>query len=1137
MSNSADPYGTVQRVRENNAEHTKTLAQVLEQMESWFPEHLPILYSNQDISNSVFSGQVQAFRNFLRGQYNDLHRLRLAYYHLARKIAQGNEDGDWALDIPSPIVSVPRTRSSRSHQFFKAGIESGKLHQRWLEIIANSPTSPQDRSNLLADVLISAAYYGGLANPRALISLANALKQDIKPLQRIDQTVWIDLMWSDGSDLLNYKMQLEGETSWCTLYRFYPDNRTLGLILSLHKYNKRHEEEEEEEEDNTSTLNQSDAWSLIKARLLSKTYKTGINSLRAFCSGAQSVTEMLQGIDIPQALLETASGRVATTSLLPQQLQGWLLQAQPAEETQTFDFQTVATSLLAATQAKPKVEKHDIVQQDSLKTVDSLHKKATSALDLQRGGLKRSAAEGVKELNELISISTPLHAKILIQWSISKLATLQLSSVQRYYHEVAQEWLYQTNEQELDELDESELEHIYGQILAKKTNAKSRSYLHGRLKNLHRFASEQYGLPALTSFFSGAGDSENQVQVQVRVGYIPEIIYKSMLKSMDNLVGLEPETVEGLKVLLTLAYRTGMRRGELLKLRLSDIEESIESWIFIVNNRYGNNKTDSARRKIPTYLLLLPDELRQFQEYIGRRRSQNPHTTNTLVFSEPHAVTVPHSGTMVSNLIKYLLARYGLGDLTFHHLRHSALTNLMVVLHGNKRLISRLTGYTPEHADKIRAELYCANINSRRDIYSAISGLAGHLTPDTTFLHYIHETSLLLWERLVRYDPMLDIRNARYFSGLSTEFINKHLDQKPRALKLSELRSEILARLVPATHIIKAEPEPKHLPVEESTENNKPDPPTVTECYSALKDIEGGDSIAAIAIRYTLKEQVVMRWFEAAKRLQELRTSRGNRRLFPSNLKETVIGIPLLPSKPQDKTTQAEIDSTINQLRQYFREDRAESIWCITYWIFNSSHSKAGIRFTDPQDLNRFIKALQSIFPYKRWHLKLLITPKSTQADIQVWRVKGMVNPAEEFVQAGKHIQAYLTLRHKDEEEILASRKKNMNQYASSLLRYVFHMLAIMIGDSPKKEHNSTINNEAVNTEVPAAEETKTPVVEATQADTLHKNSAALDTIAQPSSLSELNLERHEEQKQSAEASADDMLKAYFGDEYFELFQ
>lgn len=98
-------------------------------------------------------------------------------------------------------------------------------------------------------------------------------------------------------------------------------------------------------------------------------------------------------------------------------------------------------------------------------------------------------------------------------------------------------------------------------------------------------------------------------------------------------------------------------------------------------------------------------------------------------------------------------------------------------------------------------------------------------------------------------------------------------------------------------------------------------------------------------------------------------------------------------------------------------------------------------------------------------------------------------------------------------------------------------MLAIMIGDSPKKEHNSTINNEAVNTEVPAAEETKTPVVEATQADTLHKNSAALDTIAQPSSLSELNLERHEEQKQSAEASADDMLKAYFGDEYFELFQ
>lgn len=625
------------------------------------------------------------------------------------------------------------------------------------------------------------------------------------------------------------------------------------------------------------------------------------------------------------------------------------------------------------------------------------------------------------------------------------------------------------------------MEHIYEQILASKTDAKAQNYLHGRLRDLHQFASEHYGLPELNSFFSTTSTTENQAQV--RVGYIPESAYQAMLKRLDSLSGLENETQHGLKILLILAYRTGMRRGELLKLRLSDIEESQEAWIYVVNSRYGNNKTDSARRKIPTYLLLLAEELQQFKDYIGRRRSQNRHTTNTLVFSDPHAVTIPHSGTMVSNLIKYLLAQCGLGELTFHHLRHSALTNLMFVMHGNNELVASFTGYAPEHADKIRQELYCANPDSRRDIYHAVSGLAGHLTPETTFLHYIHEVSFLLWDRVQGYSPTLSVRKARYFSGLSTEFINKHLaKRKSDTLQLLAIKPEIISRLKPHIQVIKASDEEQSFS-EEPVETSVARPASVTDCYSALSDIENGESVAVVAMRYALNEQQVLRWFESAKGLQELKTSRGNQRLFSSKMKPTVLGLHLLPVKIQDRATAAEVDQTINQLRVLYSKNKTNTLWCIQYWIYNSSLSKAGVRFTDPSKLEQFIATLHSVIPYARWQLKLLVTPKSTQEEIKLWRVKGITKPVLERVKTGKSIQAYLILRHANEQDLLFNHKRRLSQYSSTLLRYVFHMLAIMIGISSQDERGSAASNETVSTDFSADEAAQTQQAEASQAN------------------------------------------------------
>ena len=134
---------------------------------------------------------------------------------------------------------------------------------------------------------------------------------------------------------------------------------------------------------------------------------------------------------------------------------------------------------------------------------------------------------------------------------------------------------------------------------------------------------------------------------------------------------------------------------------------------------------------IPLHAVLLDDELEFFQNYIGARRAWYPHITNPLMFSLPHSETVPYDGSMISELVKYLLIRQDCTDLTFHHLRHSALTNIMVVMDGNQKLITQLTGYSIKQANYLRETLHNARADCRRDIYSAIAGLAGHLTPET----------------------------------------------------------------------------------------------------------------------------------------------------------------------------------------------------------------------------------------------------------------------------------------------------------------------------------------------------------------------------------------------------------------------
>ena len=270
-----------------------------------------------------------------------------------------------------------------------------------------------------------------------------------------------------------------------------------------------------------------------------------------------------------------------------------------------------------------------------------------------------------------------------------------------------------------------------------------------------------------------------------------------------------------------------------------------------------------------------------------------------------------------------------------------------------------------------------------------------------------------------------------------------------------------------------------------------------------------------------------MSWLRTAQALQRVKTIHGNSRLFAKKRIKTAIGLPLLPAWPKDRFVSSEIDQTINALRGLYKTDKNKLLWAIHYWLNNTSTSKQGLRFTDIEDLDAFLTTFADVLPIKRWRLKVTAPKTVSDSDVMLWKYLDPKNTIVESSASVKRIYAYLYLKHKNEEKITDDSDGRIKQYSSSLIGYVFHMVAIMIGIEPKEEHGSTDPNMPIRTETAAGEATQAQHVEVIQKSSLSDNGTAPNDIAQPSSLSELGAGIHSQQEQSQQTESYDALEKY----------
>ena len=214
--------------------------------------------------------------------------------------------------------------------------------------------------------------------------------------------------------------------------------------------------------------------------------------------------------------------------------------------------------------------------------------------------------------------------------------------------------------------------------------------------------------------------------------------------------------------------------------------------IWLRPNRYRRLKSSSAGRLIPINCLLKKDELEQFtQLYRQQKRLKRRY-----LFSQGSG-DQPLPSVFFSNLMKLIWDRLlGEHDFTFHSFRHTAISQLALVL-SRSPLAQVMTDYDNEQCEKVIKGVL--GYHKHQGSWFGLASLAGHLTCDTTFEHYIHTAHLLAGERLSNACLELPITVLELITGLDYSIIYRQdktaYDATTKAVKLNKIRQYFLKKI------------------------------------------------------------------------------------------------------------------------------------------------------------------------------------------------------------------------------------------------------------------------------------------------------------------------------------------------------
>lgn len=445
--------------------------------------------------------------------------------------------------------------------------------------------------------------------------------------------------------------------------------------------------------------------------------------------------------------------------------------------------------------------------------------------------LTRSAATST--ITTLKTDASQPNAQRLLSWALSLLDdhSIRLNTISKYIGCIGRDWLMLTMDENIGQWEGDDFEDIYEQIIQSKIkdgrktsmlckssefeddtssdidddkNATgqpisyldrlkdSQKFTYGRLKAFHDHQRTHFDAPYV---YFPWGNNRQVVKAEM----VSPHVYRAMKRYIQS-SKLEVEQKQLCLIVLALVYRTGMRINEIIGIKVTEIADignlngqMIEyPKIILKPNRYRRLKSSSAKRVIPIDSLLKADELKQFiahyhHQYRLKRR---------YLFSQGSG-DQPLPSVFFSNMMKIIWDRLLLThDFTFHSLRHTALSQLTLVL-SSSPLAQVMTDYDKKHGDNIIKAIL--GNNKEQGIWFGLASLAGHLTPDTTFEHYIHTAHLLAGWQMSQAKISMPITVFEMLTGIGYQTINRQdgmaYDASTKQVRLDKMRGYLINKV------------------------------------------------------------------------------------------------------------------------------------------------------------------------------------------------------------------------------------------------------------------------------------------------------------------------------------------------------
>jgi integrase len=971
-----------------------------------FRQHLPEMLEEPPDARRFESTWPQ-IDSQLRSDLKNEVAYRRAHSFICDQIEKGNRFGIWSVTPPPAYFTLRRNRPLRTLSWQQRSVLIADAEQTWFGRLAG-PVDAPDR--LFAQLLLSGIFYGGLNRPPLWPALGVALTAS-RPLQGNRDYCWLTLKPPSSTSLAsNFYQETDTQHGRIAVseVHYVPDPISLGLLRQF-LLNR--------PADWQPPASEAQCLALIRSEL-------GMNfSFKDLNQGGATIAESQPSIALPQVLVEYAVGRQPSASL-PTPYWRRLLSPGllPCEETQYARFHPITV----------------LQQRQSGTSKDQPRKGSAFLLTRLRDVFKHDRAKPkgksaiVAELTALDEPNLTLCEQVLVHWLLSHLTERgnAISTASAYLDTVGADWLATALHEALDTYTGEDFCELYQCILNRPRSQKARDYQAGRLEDMHQFAVQQFDFAPLPDPLNEG----SSVLPHVSAAIVDEPLFAGLLHQVDRFADVDELHGRMLKCFLIMAYRTGLRPGELAKLRLEDIEPSPIGFLFVRENKHGHNKTDAAERRVPLYPLLTEDEQPLVSRYIGERRLQAKSKSELLFYAQGN----PHEAVdtkQLSLMVKTVLADLS-GGLYYrlYHLRHSALSRLQLLLHHDlvdlPQPVQAFLPYSPAKRETILHLI--AGKGRLRDRYPALAAFAGHSSATISISTYLHFTDLLLGSHLANNRRELTPDAAKALLGLRQNRIltlGKSGDITPTRL-LDYSRKRLVRYMAP-------------LPVINNPAWSAPQESSRASHYvqslAVLERIQAGYDYREIAWFYQLTQQQVLLWLDSAIALRNLATSKGTSRLFPKSRRHQ-----LLPAEPVGIEELKDVAKALNDCRTLNRkeEQQGDLRWTIQYCLLNCNSSRAGIRFTQSADFTRFMAVVSQLFPWDRWQL-LLQYPRNQR--LSSWNCHPDLSikrePLKKQAQFPEGL-GWLFLRHA-REDIHISR--GLSRYSSHSLRILFHRLAIVL--------------------------------------------------------------------------------------------